>query len=95
MSMLHDALTAFRAADTRAVPAIVEVEDAVDEMYNQVNRALVIIISRQPEMIDAATSLMWVSHNLERLADPAIHICERTVFLVTGEMLELGNSEIQ
>jgi len=33
--------------------------------------------------------LLWVVHNLERVADRAVNICERVVFTVTGEMVEM------
>jgi len=37
--------------------------------------------------------LIWVIHNLERLADRVTNICERTVFVATGELLELDASD--
>ena len=39
---------------------------------------------------------MWVAHNLERMADRVTNICERTVFIATGELMELDidNEEI-
>jgi phosphate transport system protein len=46
-----------------------------------------------PAVIDHANLLMWVAHNLERLADRATNICERTVFIATGELLEMDTSE--
>jgi len=36
---------------------------------------------------------MWVGHNLERLADRVTNICERTVFISTGELMELEIDE--
>jgi len=44
-----------------------------------------------PRTIDGATYLLWVAHNLERLADRVTNICERTIFLVTGEQLEMDS----
>jgi phosphate transport system protein len=34
-----------------------------------------------PEIIDQANLLMWVAHNIERMADRVTNICERTVLL--------------
>ena len=42
-----------------------------------------------PSTIDQATSLTWAAHNLERLADRVTNICERIVFVATGEIIEL------
>jgi hypothetical protein len=33
--------------------------------------------------------LIWATHNLERAADRVTHICERVVFAVTGEVVDL------
>ncbi len=43
----------------------------------------------QPEMIDQANLLIWTIHNLERLADRVINICERTIFITTGDIFEM------
>ena len=39
-----------------------------------------------PRTIDRATWLLWVAHNLERIADRATNISERVIFLTTGHM---------
>jgi phosphate transport system protein len=36
---------------------------------------------------------MWVAHNLERLADRVTNICERTIFVTTGELREISPSD--
>lgn len=45
-----------------------------------------------PKTISRATWLLWVAHNLERIADRATNICERVVFMVTGELVEYNIS---
>jgi phosphate transport system protein len=42
-----------------------------------------------PRNIDRATYLLWVAHNLERAADRVVNICERVVFTVTGNLVEI------
>jgi len=39
---------------------------------------------QDPEIIARATYLLWMAHNLERIADRTTNIGERVVFLVTG-----------
>jgi phosphate transport system protein len=36
---------------------------------------------------------LWVAHNLERFADRVTNICERTVFIVTGELTEITDTD--
>ena len=43
-----------------------------------------------PTTIDRANYLMWVAHNLERVADRVTNICERVVFVVTGQIEEMN-----
>ena len=74
----------------RAIPAQ---DDDVDALYNQVYRELLTIIMANPRTIDQATHLLWVAHNLERAADRVINICERVVFTVTGELMEMDVEE--
>ncbi len=49
-------------------------------------------VMADPKTIDRANFLLWMAHNLERFADRVTNICERTVFIVTGENKEIGSS---
>ena len=88
-SMLHRALEAFVNRDVELAKAIPLEDDEVDALYNQVYRELLTYIMADPRTIDQATYLLWVAHNLERTADRVTNICERVVFTVTGEMVEM------
>ena len=88
-SMLHRALEAFVNRDVELAKAIPLEDDEVDALYNQVYRELLTYIIADPRTIDQATYLLWVAHNLERTADRVTNICERVVFTVTGEMVEM------
>ncbi|HBX71257.1 MAG TPA: phosphate transport system regulatory protein PhoU [Chloroflexi bacterium] len=87
--MLHRALGAFAAGDTAAARSIPKEDDTVDALYNQVYRELLTFMIKDPSTIDNATFLLWVAHNLERAADRVINICERTLFVETGELVEI------
>lgn len=89
-SMLHRSLDAFIRRDTELAAAISEEDDEVDALYNQVYRELLALIMANPHTIDQATHLLWAAHNLERTADRVLNICERVIFMVTGEMSELN-----
>ena len=93
VSMLHDALGAFLTENAQLAYQIPQRDDEVDELYNRVYHALVSAMIANPEIIDHANHLMWAAHNLERLADRVSNICERTVFIATGELLELEPTE--
>ena len=91
--MLHRALDAFVRRDVALARAIPAEDDEVDALYNQVYRELLTYIMSDPRTIDQANYLLWVAHNLERTADRVTNICERVVFTVTGEMMEMDAEE--
>jgi phosphate transport system protein len=93
VSMLHRALGAFIAEDSSAASQIPAEDDQVDALFNRSLQAIITAMIADPEIIDHATLLMWVAHDLERMADRVSNICERTVFIVTGELLELESDE--
>ena len=92
-SMLHRALEAFIHQDVDSAKSIPLEDDDVDCLYEQVYRELITYILADPSTIQQANYLLWVAHNLERAADRVTNICERVVFTVTGEMVELGRGD--
>ncbi|MFZ5910830.1 MAG: phosphate signaling complex protein PhoU [Chloroflexota bacterium] len=93
VDMLHRALTAFVNEDVATAKAIPIEDDEVDALYNQVYRELMTYVISDPKTIERANWLLWAAHNLERVADRVTNICERTVFIATGEMIEIQNSD--
>jgi len=91
--MLHEALDAFVRQDVDQARAIPLRDDEIDNLYNQVYRELLTYIMADPRTIDGATHLLWVAHNLERTGDRVTNICERVVFTVTGQMVEMDSED--
>jgi phosphate transport system protein len=93
VDMLHRALTAFVEEDVEAAKSIPMEDDEVDALYNQVYRELMTFVIKDPKAIERANWLLWVAHNLERVADRVTNICERTIFIATGELVEINASD--
>jgi phosphate transport system protein len=91
--MLHRALSAFVSGDVETARKIPFEDDEVDNLYNQVYRELATLILQNPSHIDQANVLLWAAHNLERLADRVTNICERTIYVYTGELIEIKASD--
>ncbi len=87
--MLRRALEAFIRADKDAALAIAREDDEVDALNSQVYHRLLGFMIKDPSVIQHATWLLWVAHNLERIADRVTNICERVVFMVTGKLVEI------
>ena len=92
LDMLRRALDAFvigDAATAREIP----LEDAkVDQLYNQIYHKLLEQMMVDSSTIDHASHIMWAAHNLERMADRVTNICERIIYVATGEMKELDTN---
>jgi phosphate transport system protein len=93
VDMLHRSLTAFINEDTEAARSIPREDDEVDALYNQIYRELMTFVIADPKVIERANWLLWVAHNLERVADRVTNICERTIFIATGELVEIDASD--
>jgi phosphate transport system protein len=93
VSMLHRALSAFINENPNQAMTIPEEDNEVDDLYNQIYHSVVNSMIANPEIIDRANLLMWVAHNIERLADRVTNICERTVFIATGELMEIESGD--
>lgn len=89
VGMLGKALTAFINEDSHTASQIPYEDDAVDRLYVDIYHHSVNLMMTEPHNVDNANLIMWVAHNLERLADRVTNICERTVFIATGELIEL------
>ncbi len=94
-SMLKRALDAFARQDVELARTVPLEDEMVDDLYNQINRELLVIIMSSPSSMDQANYLQWTAHNLERFADRVVNICERVIFTVTGEVVEFAQSSLQ
>lgn len=93
VSMLHRALGAFVTENAQQAALIPSEDDEVDELYNEVNRFMVNAMISDPSTIDSANLIMWVAHNLERTADRVTNLCERTIFITTGELMDIDTTD--
>jgi len=89
--MLRAGLQAYLDYDADLAAQTALRDDEVDQLDEQVYRELLTFMISDPRTISRATYLLWVSHNLERIADRITNICERVVFMVTGEIVESGD----
>lgn len=58
----------------------------VDTLDKKIFQQILDCMNKDPQKINGGTYLLWNSHNLERIADRITNICERVVFMVTGEI---------
>lgn len=86
--MLAAAMDALSARDPEAARAIAHRDDEVDELNQQIYRDLIQEMIKHPDDIRRPTFLLWVAHNLERIGDRVTNVCERVIYMATGEIVE-------
>ena len=90
ITMLQHSLDALVDRDETAAMVVCNDDDEVDDLYDQIYRELLTYMIQDPATIRRATYLLWVAHDLERIADRATNIAERVIFLVTGCLTEIN-----
>ena len=83
-SMVQKCLDAFVRRDGDVARAVLESDDAVDDLKDSIYEELMQFMESDPSTIRRAVDLMFVAHNLERIADHATNISEDVLFLVKG-----------
>ncbi len=91
--MLRRSLDALVNRDVVAATQVCNDDDQVDALYDKVYHELLMNMINDPSTIQRATYLLWVAHDLERIADRATNIAERVIYLVTGKMTEINVSK--
>ena len=87
VDMLRRSLDALVNRDVPAARQVWDDDDEVDDLYDQVYRELLTYMMGDPATIRRATYLLWVAHDLERIADRATNIAERVIYLVEGRLV--------
>ena len=57
-------------------------DDVIDDLNTDVRGRLIELMKNKPHEVERATYLLWVAHNLERIADRGLNIAERSMQLV-------------
>jgi phosphate transport system protein len=84
--MMHDSINAYLDWDVEKAQHVMERDQQINHLNEQIYRELLTYMLQDPRNINRATLLLWVSHKLERIGDRITNICERVIFMVTGEM---------
>jgi phosphate transport system protein len=84
---LQGALDAYRAGDATRAREVWAGDDAIDSLHGQFVQALLSRMRSDQDKVVNDTHLLWVAHNLERIADRATNICERVVYVATGQRI--------
>ncbi len=88
--MLKMSLDAFVNEDIALAEKAAEKDEDVDRLYETVINDFLNIIAEKRELTKQGTKLLFLGRYLERIADHSTNICERTIYMITGELKEIN-----
>ncbi|MHB8626615.1 MAG: phosphate signaling complex protein PhoU [Aggregatilineales bacterium] len=88
--MMRGSLDAYLKRDCELARQVVAQDAHINRLHEQIYRELLGYMMRDASAIERATFLLWISHGLERIGDRSKNICERAIYLATGELVEFG-----
>jgi len=89
ISMINDAINAFKYSEIEFIRDMAERDDVVDEMRMEIFRECLTYMMENPKNISVCTAYILISRYLERCGDHAAKMCEKIHYMVTGERIEI------
>lgn len=88
--MIKMSLDAFVKEDTVLAEKAAGRDEEVDSLYETIISDILQIITERKEHTKQGTKLMFIGRYLERIADHSTNICERTIYMITGDLKEIN-----
>lgn len=89
--MVKESIDAYVNQDAEKAKEVAKIDDEVDALHKQIFRELLLIMMEDPKKINQATSFLFVSKSLERIGDYVTNICEKIIYAVTSEHMNLND----
>jgi len=83
--MVSEALAALLAKDVTRAGLVIDKDEVVDAYYAQIFNQVLRLMRDHPEDVARATRIQAISKYVERIADHAVNVAERVIFVLTGE----------
>ncbi len=84
--MVHKAIEAFIQCNVTAAREIIQMDDIVDDLFNQVKQDVIQVMKEHGENADSYIDVLMIAKYMERIGDHAVNICEWTEFHETGSL---------
>ena len=83
---VKQAIAAYTGRDVETAHAVVNLDDEVDDLFDQVKRELIEEVAENKDEADSSIDFIIIAKYLERVADHAVNIAQWAIFCVTGEL---------
>jgi phosphate transport system protein len=88
--MLRLSLDSFVREDIELAEKVAVMDEEVDDIYLAIFDEIIELISNDRNITRQGTKLLFIGRYLERIADHTTNICERVIYMVTGELKEIN-----
>lgn len=89
-NMVKLSLKAFVNEDIELAEEVALMDEEVDDLYKAIIDEILNIITDNKNSAKQGTKLLFIGRYLERIADHTTNICERIIYMVTGELKEIN-----
>lgn len=90
LRMLADLLETFPLHQASKAVSIAQTDEQIDQHYYALSKEIISLMKDQETFIPNGTQYLYIIGHLERFADYIANICERVVYLETGELIDLN-----
>ena len=88
--MLADIAIALETADEKLCYEIASRDDKIDDLYNNVQVDCLEVMNKDSATINQGVRLLFVGRYLERIGDHVTNICEKVIYAINGDRVEIG-----
>jgi phosphate transport system protein len=90
IEMLRKVMVAFINRDEKLAHSVASQDEVMDERYRALFEEVMGMMGQASARAKSGLYLLFVGHNLERIADRVTNLAERVIFLSSGRMRELN-----
>ena len=87
LQMVRQSVDSFITGSDSAAQTVIETDDEVDDLYVLIIEQLHGVMRGDNDAIEAAVHCFSAARHLERIADIAVTIAQKTIYLITGEIV--------
>lgn len=88
--MILDAKVALEENDEQLAYDVALIDDKVDKLYECIHKDCINIMNKDSNTIEQGVKLMFIGRYLERIGDHTTNVCEKIIYAIKGEMVEIG-----
>ncbi len=91
LNMIKKSIDAYIVSSVDLAYETCKLDDEIDAIYKDIFTELLELMSKDGTIIQQCSQFLFVCKFLERIADHTTNICEWTVYMVTGDTIDLND----